>query len=87
RTGKVRWCNDTSGHLDPEAHCGVSVQGHLLLCEDKLYMAGGNAVSPAVYNVADGRCLNDPAPLAGCESTSPRGWELFLVGGRVVACG
>ncbi len=86
-TGDVRWCNDTSGHLDPEANTGVSVQGHLLLYENKLYLAGGNAVSPAVYDIQDGRCLNDPAPLANTESTSPRGWELFLVGNRVIACG
>lgn len=75
--GNVKWCNDTSGHLDPQAHTGVSVQGHLLLHKDKLYLAGGNAVSPAVYDIRNGRCLNDPAPLTTCESTSPRGWELF----------
>jgi outer membrane protein assembly factor BamB len=86
-TGAVQWLNDTSGHLDPEAQSGVSVQGHLLLYGEKLYLAGGNAVSPAVYDVRDGRCLNDAAPLARCESTSPRGWELFLVGERVIACG
>ncbi|MHC4172218.1 MAG: outer membrane protein assembly factor BamB family protein [Planctomycetota bacterium] len=86
-TGNVQWCNDTSGHLDPEANTGVSVQGHLLLYEDKLYLAGGNAVSPAIYDIRNGRCLNDPAHLASCESSSPRGWELFLVGNRVIACG
>jgi outer membrane protein assembly factor BamB len=86
-TGKVRWCNDTSGHLDPEARTGVSVQGHLLLHTGRLYLAGGNAVSPAAYDIRDGKCLNDPASLAACESTSPRGWELFLVGDRVIACG
>ncbi len=86
-TGKVRWCNETSGHLDAEANTGVSVQGHLLLSEDKLYLAGGNAVSPAVYNIQDGKCLNDSGPLALCQSVSPRGSELFLVGDRVVACG
>ncbi len=86
-TGNVRWCNDTSGHLDPQANTGVSVQGHLLLHKDKLYLAGGNAVSPAVYDILDGKCLNDPASLARCESTSPRGWELFLIGNRVIACG
>jgi len=86
-TGEVRWCNDTSGHLDPAAHTGVSVQGHLLLNDNRLYLAGGNAVSPAVYDARTGRCLNDPATLARCESTSPRGWELFLVGDRVIACG
>ena len=53
----------------------------------KLYLAGGNAVSPGIYDQRDGRCLNDPAPLAKCESTSPRGWELFLVGDHVIACG
>jgi outer membrane protein assembly factor BamB len=86
-TGDVRWCNDTSGHLDPQAQCGVSVQGHFLFHQGKLHLAGGNAVSPAVYDARDGRCLNDPAPLAQCQSTSPRGWELFLVGDRVIACG
>jgi hypothetical protein len=58
-----------------------------LLYENKLYLAGGNAVSPAVYDIRNGRCLNDPSPLANTESTSPRGWELFLVGNRVIACG
>lgn len=86
-TGALRWCNATSGHLDPEAQTGVSVQGHLLLHEDKLYLAGGNAVSPAVYRTRDGVCLNDPAALVNCESTSPRGWELFLLGEQVIACG
>ena len=86
-TGDVRWCNNTSGHLDREAQCGVSVQGHFLFHDGKLHLAGGNAVSPAVYDARDGRCLNDPAPLAQCQSTSPRGWELFLVGDRVIACG
>ena len=86
-TGTQRWCNSTSGHLDPQARTGVSVQGHLLLHQDRLYLAGGNAVSPAVYRAGDGTCLNDAAELANCESTSPRGWELFLVGERVIACG
>ena len=86
-TGKLRWCNDSSGHLNPEAKTGVSVQGHLLLHQNKLYLAGGNAVSPALYATQDGTCLNDPAALSQGESTSPRGWELFLMGQRVIACG
>ncbi len=86
-TGYVRWCNDTSGHLDPQAQVGVSAQGHLLSHAGQLYLAGGNAVSPAIYDQRDGSCLNEPAELAKCESTSPRGWELFLVGDRVIACG
>ncbi len=86
-TGRPIWCNDDSGFLDPEARTGVSVMGHLLLHKNRLYLAGGNAVSPAVYDVDSGKCLNDPEPLRRCESTAPRGWELFLVGDKVVACG
>jgi outer membrane protein assembly factor BamB len=86
-TGKIKWQNNTSGHLDRKAHTGVSVQGQMLVAGDNLYMAGGTSVSPAVYNIADGRCVNDPGPLASCQSQSPRGWELSLLGGQVAACG
>lgn len=86
-TGALKWKNDTSGHLDAEAQTGASVQGHLILHKDRLYLAGGNAVSPAIYQINDGRCFNDPAPLARCESRSPRGWELFLIGDDVFAAG
>ena len=86
-TGKINWQNNTSGHLDPEARTGVSVQGHLLINNGKLYMAGGTSVSPAVYDLADGKCLNDPAPLKLCGSSSPRGQELYKIGDKVVASG
>ncbi len=86
-TGKIKWQNNTSGHLDRQARTGVSVQGHQMLHADKLYLASGTSVSPAVYNLTDGKCLNDPAPLANCVSYSPRGWELSLLGEQVVACG
>ena len=87
RTGAVKWQNSTSGHLDPEARTGVSVQGHLLLHQGKLYLPGGTSVSPAVYDAATGKCLNEPGQLAECYSRSPRGWELSLLGDQVVACG
>ena len=87
RTGDVRWHNSTSGHLDPDARTGVSVQGHLLLREGKLYLAGGSSVSPAVYDAATGQCLNETGDLANCLSRSPRGWELSLLADQVVACG
>jgi outer membrane protein assembly factor BamB len=86
-TGKIKWQNNTSGHLDRQARTGVSVQGHQLLYGGKLYLAGGTSISPAVYDARDGKCLNDPAPLASCESSSPRGWELSLLADQVVACG
>ena len=92
-TGRIKWQNNSSGHLDPVARSGVSVQGHLLLHDHKLYLAGGNAVSPAVYDTGDGRCLNDPKSVQRITqnnvllSQSPRGWELSLLADQVVAFG
>ncbi len=86
-TGEIKWQNNTSGHLDRQARTGVSVQGHQLLHDGKLYLASGTSLSPAVYDITDGKCLNDPSPLANCASQSPRGWELSLVGDQVAACG
>jgi len=86
-TGQIKWQNNTSGHLDPEARTGVSVQGHMILHDSRLYLAGGNAISPAVYDITNGKCLNNPDLLRQVQSISPRGWELFLLGEKVMACG
>jgi len=87
RTGEVKWHNSTSGHLDQDARTGVSVQGHLLLHDGILYLPGGTSISPAMYEAETGQCLNGPGQLAECVSRSPRGWELFVLADRVVACG
>jgi len=91
-TAKIIWQNNTSGHLDKRAQCGVNVHGHLLLNDNKLYMAGGTSISPAIYDITDGRCLNDPNILkTGLIMKnwliSPRGSELYLVADKVFACG
>jgi len=92
-TGRIKWQNNTSGHLDKQAHTGASVQGHQLLHDGKLYLASGTSMSPAVYNISDGKCLNNPAILRQLAqnnvftSQSPRGWELTLLGDQVAACG
>jgi len=86
-TGHIKWQNNTSGHLEPDARTGVSVQGHMLIHDGKLYLAGGNAVSPAIYDLTDGKCLNDAAQLRDCVSVYPRGWELFLIGDKIVVSG
>lgn len=93
KTGHIKWYNNASGHLDPESKVGASVQGHLLIHDGKLFLAGGNALSPAKYDLEDGTCLNDPKILRAVvrnnvlSSQSPRGWELYLIGDEVVACG
>jgi len=94
-TGKIKWQNNTSGHLDAVNHTGVSVHGHLLLNNDKLYMPGGTSISPAVYDIKTGRCLNDPKLLERVfspdqriyKTISPRGWELYVLGKQVLARG
>ena len=61
-TGEIIWQNNDSGRLVSEQQVtGISVQGHLLLHDGRLYLAGGNVVSPAVYDAADGTCLNQLA--------------------------
>ena len=87
-TGKIKWQNNSSGHLDPAALAGVSVQGNMILHEGKLWLAGGNVVSPGVYDISDGRCLNDVTPstevnnnVPGLESLGRSG---YLVANRVM---
>lgn len=84
-TGRIRWQNNTAGHLDPESRRGVTCQGEMLLYDNKLYLAGGNTVSPAVFDAATGRCLNPPPQ--GMGSHAPRGRELILVGNQVRTTG
>jgi len=93
RTGRIIWQNNASGHLDQGAIAGVSVQGHLIIHGGKLWMAGGNAVSPAAFDLASGRCLNDPGLVNQRinnnvpASVSPRGADLYLVAGEVMVGG
>jgi outer membrane protein assembly factor BamB len=57
-SGKTRWQNSSTGAVGPYAGTGVAVQGDLLLDDGKLYLAGGSAASPAVFDIADGKCLS-----------------------------
>ncbi len=58
KTGKIKWQNNSCGHLNPELRKGVSAQGNLTIQGDRLLMAGGNQVSPAAFDLATGKCLN-----------------------------
>ena len=57
-TGKPKWANTTSGHLDKLLRKGVSAQGILTLAGNRLWMPGGNIISPACYTLQDGECLS-----------------------------
>ncbi|MHC4700876.1 MAG: PQQ-binding-like beta-propeller repeat protein, partial [Planctomycetota bacterium] len=58
RTGRIKWQNNSSGHLNPELRKGVSAQGNLAIQGNQLLMAGGNQVSPARFDIGTGKCLN-----------------------------
>ncbi len=71
-SGRIKWQNNTSGHLDPFSRRGVSVQGNMLSRDGMLYMPGGNAVSPAIYDMATGKCLNNSPQGSGSKASSGR---------------
>ncbi len=60
-SGRVLWCNDTSGqmympqpHGGAEAHSGVPPQGYLVATPQRLFLPTGRAV-PAAFRREDGR--------------------------------
>jgi outer membrane protein assembly factor BamB len=76
-TGKIRWQNNTSGHLEGEKS-GAGVQGHLLLHDGALWMAGGNLVPLARYDLKDGTFT---------RAGGSRGKDLYVLDGRVQQSG
>jgi outer membrane protein assembly factor BamB len=84
-TGRIRWQNNAAGHLDGFSLRGVACQGEMLLRDGQLYLAGGNTVSPGVFDAATGQCLNTPPNSMG--GTAPRGRELTLANGQVKVTG
>jgi hypothetical protein len=84
-TGQPRWANTTSGHLDRQLRKGVSAQGVLTLAGNRLWMPGGNVISPACYSLRDGECLS---PSVGNGSPrANRGEEIGVLGGEYLVFG
>jgi outer membrane protein assembly factor BamB len=84
-TGKIKWQNNTSGHLDKNLRKGVSAQGVLTIGQDRLWMPGGNVVSPATYDLASGGYLGG-SPGDGSPKAN-RGEEIGLLNGRYLVLG
>jgi outer membrane protein assembly factor BamB len=59
-SGAVRWANDTSGTLSEEVESGVSLQGSIRIAGGELQFLGGGIYQTARYDLASGRCLNEP---------------------------
>ncbi|MBI4581684.1 MAG: PQQ-binding-like beta-propeller repeat protein [Planctomycetes bacterium] len=84
-TGRIKWQNVTSGHLDKKLGKGVSAQGNLTIAGGRLWMPGGNVVSPAAYDLRTGEYVGD-----GPGNGSPRanrGEEIGVLKGRYLVFG
>lgn len=84
--GTPRWLNSHSGALDPESRAGVSVNGHLLLANGQLHLAGGNVLPVASYELASGTCVSGASrPKSHTQYTA--GSDLFAADGLVFSGG
>jgi len=84
-TGKPIWGNTTSGHLDKELRKGVSAQGILTIAGNRLWMPGGNVISPACYNLQDGKCLS--RSVGNGSPRANRGEEIGILRGDYLVFG
>ncbi|MCX8035530.1 MAG: PQQ-binding-like beta-propeller repeat protein [Candidatus Sumerlaeia bacterium] len=88
-TGAIKWQNNTSGHLNKEIRKGISAHGRLAVAGGKLWMAGGNVVSPAIYDLQTGECLvrttvEGPPQSNRGEEMSVLNDKYVLLGGRLM---
>lgn len=84
-TGKLLWRNGETGHLDKKIRKGVSAQGMMTVAKGKLWMAGGNVVSPAVYDLSNGNYLG--AKVADGSPQTNRGEEIGILGDSILLGG
>ena len=59
-SGQIKWYNDTSGATSQKANHGVSLQGDLYIHDGELRFLGGGVHEEARYDLASGKCLNEP---------------------------
>jgi hypothetical protein len=84
-TGALKWENGTTGHLREDIRKGVSAQGILTVHGGRLWMAGGNVVSPVSFDIETGEYLgkgpHDGSPRAN------RGEEIGVLNDRFLVFG
>jgi len=84
-TGELKWQNNSSGHLDPDLRKGVSAHGDLTIADGRLWMPGGNVVSPAAYDLETGEYLGN-SPGDGSPQGN-RGEEIGVFRGKHIILG
>ena len=84
-TGDIKWQNNSSGHLDKDLRKGISAQGALTIGQGRLWMPGGNVVSPASYDLATGKYLG--GQVADGSPKANRGEDIGVIGGKYLVHG
>ena len=84
-SGELKWQNTTSGHLDPALRKGVSAQGTLTVAGGRLWLAAGNIISPASFDLKTGEYLGR-IPTDGRPQAN-RGADIGVFAGRVILVG
>lgn len=85
-TGALKWVNNTSGYLDRDLRKGVSVQGGLTIHDGKLWLAAGNVVGMASYDLATGEYAGTTEIGDGSPQKN-RGEEIGVIGDRYLIHG
>ncbi len=86
-TGKIIWQNSSSGHLDKELRKGVSAQGVLTVAGGRLWMPGGNVISPAAYDLRTGEYLAGGPGNGAVRFEVNRGEEIGVLPGNYLMLG
>ena len=85
-TGKIKWQNNSCGHLDSENLKGALAHGYLTIGKSRLWMCAGSAASPASFDLTDGTCAMPSYFAAGCRE-GIRGREIGLFGDEFIIQG
>jgi len=84
-TGDLKWHNNSCGWVDADNRKGVSAQGYMTIQQNHLFMAGGNFISPAGFNLKTG-ALNLSKD-QGLGTTTRRGTEMLAFGNEFLIAG
>jgi len=87
KTGKLIWQNNESGHVNEQTRQGVSALGGLVIAKGKLWLAGGNMLPPAGFDLQTGEYQADTEVPKWGKPPEPRGCEISVFDGRYLIHG
>ena len=86
-TGKMKWHNNSCGWVDKENRKGVSAQGCMTLQNGHLYLAGGNSVSPACFDLKTGELIYSGYQSYSAYAPIRRGRDMVAFGDSFLLAG